>query len=89
MGPQLIAPAPWSAFPFVTQKRGHGRRCIARLMHHAGLCGRQKGRYRVQTTDRNHDHPIALIRLAVAPEATAPNQIWVADITYIPPKASF
>ena len=28
-------------------------------MKDAGLCGRQKGRYRVQTTDSNHDHPIA------------------------------
>ena len=53
-------------------------------MNHAGLCGRQKGRYRVQTTDSNHDHPIAPNRLAEAPKPTAPNQIWVADITYIP-----
>jgi transposase InsO family protein/transposase-like protein len=32
--------------------RRHGRRRIARLMQHAGLCGRQKGRYRVRTTDQ-------------------------------------
>ncbi len=63
--------------------RRHGRKRIARLMKQKGLCGRQKGRYRVQTTDSNHDHPIAPNRLAEAPEATAPNQIWVADITYI------
>ena len=63
--------------------RHHGRNRIARLMQEDGLCGRQKGRYRVQTTDSNHDHPIAPNRLAEAPEATAPNQIWVADITYI------
>ena len=31
--------------------RRHGRKCIGRLMKAAGLCGRQKGRYRVQTTD--------------------------------------
>lgn len=30
-----------------------------------------------------HDHPIAPNRLAEAPKATAPNQLWVADITYI------
>src|SRR5207244_4007790 len=47
------------------------------------LCGRQKARYRVQTTDSNHDEPIAPNRLAEAPQASAPNQIWVADITYI------
>jgi transposase InsO family protein len=63
--------------------RRHGRNRIARLMKAQGLCGRQKGRYRVRTTDSNHDHPIAPNRLAEAPKATAPNQIWVADITYI------
>ncbi|NBS98980.1 MAG: transposase, partial [Betaproteobacteria bacterium] len=35
----------------------HGRNRIARLMKSQGICGRQKGRYRVQTTDSNHDHP--------------------------------
>jgi len=63
--------------------RSHGRNRIARLMRQAGLCGRQKGRYRLQTTDSNHDHPIAPNLLALAPSPTAPNQIWVADITYI------
>jgi transposase InsO family protein len=63
--------------------RAHGRNRIARLMQQAGLCGRQKGRYRVHTTDSNHDQPIAPNRLAQAPKATAPNQLWVADITYI------
>jgi len=61
----------------------HGRNRIARRMRSAGLCGRQKGRYRVQTTDSNHDHPIAPNHLAAVPQATAPNQIWVMDITYI------
>ena len=62
----------------------HGRNRVARLMKSRGLCGRQKGRYRVRTTDSNHDHPIAPNRLAEAPATSAPNQIWVADITYIP-----
>jgi transposase InsO family protein len=68
------------------RKRGrrHGRNRIARLMKHEGLCGRQPRRYRVQTTDSHHDQPIAPNRLAQAPKATAPNQLWVADITFIP-----
>jgi len=66
--------------------RCHGRNRVARLMKQKGLCGRQKGRYRVQTTDSNHDQPIAPNRLAQAPKATAPNQLWVADITYIETK---
>lgn len=61
----------------------HGRNRIARLMRTAGLCGRQKGRYRVPTTDSNHDHPIAPNPLTAAPQATAPNQIRVMDITCI------
>jgi transposase InsO family protein len=67
------------------RKRGqrHGRNRVARIMHEEGLCGRQKGRYRVRTTDSNHNEPIAPNRLAKAPKPTAPNQIWVQDITYI------
>ena len=61
----------------------HGRNRIARLMKAGSLCGRQQGRYRVRTTDSNHPEPIAPNRLAQAPKATAPNQLWVADITYI------
>ncbi len=62
----------------------HGRNRVARLMQAAGLCGRQRRRYRVATTDSHHDQPIAPNRLAEAPKPTAPDQIWVADITYIP-----
>jgi transposase InsO family protein len=61
----------------------HGRNRVARLMKQEGLCGRQKRRYRVQTTDSNHNEPVAPNRLAEAPKASALNQIWVADITYV------
>jgi len=67
----------------------HGRNRIARLMKAGNLSGRQKKRYRVQTTDSRHNEPIAPNRLAQAPKATAPNQIWVADITYIETKESW
>jgi len=63
--------------------RRHGRERIRRLMKQEGLCGRQKRRYRVQTTDSNHHHPIAPNHLAQNPKATAPNQIWLGDITFI------
>ena len=62
----------------------HGRRRIARLMRQQGLCGRAQGRFRVRTTDSHHDKPIAPNRLATLPAPSAPNQIWVGDITYIP-----
>ena len=63
----------------VLRSRGrcHGRKRIARLMAQQGVRGRQKGRYHVQTTDSNHDHPIAPNRLAVAPKPSAPNQTCI------------
>jgi putative transposase len=61
----------------------HGRNRIGRLMRQEGICGRQKKRYRVVTTDSKHDQPIAPNRLAEMPAAKKPNQIWVADITYV------
>jgi putative transposase len=62
----------------------HGRNRIARLMRQAHLCGRQKGRFRVVTTESRHDQPIAPNRLARWQPPTGPNQVWQADITYIP-----
>jgi transposase InsO family protein len=52
-------------------------------MREEELCGRQKKRYRVQTTDSRHDEPIAPNRLREAPVVRRANQIWVADITYV------
>lgn len=63
--------------------RNHGRNRIARLMRQQQLCGRVKGRFRVRTTDSNHDQPIAPNRLAELPAPTAADQIWLGDITYI------
>jgi len=52
-----------------------------RIMHEQGLSVRPQRRY-VATTDSNHNGPIFrnLVRAFVP---TAPNQLWVADITYI------
>jgi len=61
----------------------HGRNRIGRLMRQASLCGRQKRRYRMVTTDSRHDQPIAPNRLAQVPAPHGPDQVWVADITYV------
>jgi len=63
---------------------GHacGRHRVARLMRSAGLQGIPKRRFR-RTTTSDHKHPVAPNRLAQDFTATAPNQRWVADITYI------
>jgi len=56
---------------------------VARLMKAAGLKARPKRAFRPRTTDSNHPNPIAPNRLKQVQAPTAPNQIWVADITYI------
>lgn len=66
-----------------TQGQRHGRNRIARLMREQELWGRQKRRYRVQTTQSNHDQPIAPNRLAALGAPRAADRIWVADLTYI------
>ena len=60
-----------------------GRHRIARLMRGAGLRGLAAIPRRVRTTDSRHDHPIAPNRLRRNFTATAPNQVWLADLTYI------
>lgn len=66
------------------QGQRHGRNRIARLMRLGGLFGRQKRRYRIQTTQSRHGFAIAPNRLAQRPAPSAPNQVWVADVTYLP-----
>lgn len=57
---------------------------IGRLMREAGLQSQKRRRFRVVTTDSKHAHPIAGNVLARDFTAIAPNQKWVADLTYIP-----
>ena len=70
----------------VLRKEGHsiGRHRVARLMRETGLQGRQRRRYRVRTTDSNHDQPVAPNRLKVADRPTRIDEVWVSDIAYVP-----
>lgn len=65
------------------QGQRHGRKRIARLLRHAGLRGLCSRRFVPRTTDSRHAHPIAPNHLATQPPPTGPNQIWVADLTYV------
>ena len=56
---------------------------VARLMRLEGIQGRRKRR-KVVTTDSRHAYPVAPNLLNREFEAEAPNEKWVADITYIP-----
>jgi putative transposase len=58
------------------------RRRIGRIMSEAGLRCKTKKKFKA-TTDSNHDKPIVPNRLNREFTATAPNQKWVGDITYI------
>ena len=54
---------------------------VMRLMKEHGLTVQPRRRY-VVTTDSDHDGPI-FPNLAKEVTPTGPNQLWVADITYI------
>jgi len=51
-------------------------------MREEGLEGQRKRRFRV-TTDSRHSHPVAANELNRNFTASAPNKVWVTDITYI------
>jgi transposase InsO family protein len=62
---------------------GCNHKRVERRMREQGLKGRTRRRYRVRTTDSRHDQPIAPNLLAEAPPCTAPDQVWLTDITYV------
>ena len=67
------------------QGQGHecGKERVARLMREEGLQGQQRKRYNPYSTDSNHGFSIAPNRLADYGHVSAPDEVWVADITYI------
>jgi putative transposase len=75
--------------PRITRElRQAGHRCnhkrVERLMRQHGLRGCTCSKRKVRTTDSEHDQPVApnLLRDRATPQK--PNEVWVADITYIP-----
>lgn len=69
----------------------HGMRCsrkrVARLMRLAGVAGCH--RRRCNTTRRDPKRPSAPDLVQRAFVAAAPNQVWVADMTYVPTQQGF
>jgi len=64
--------------------RLHGRRRVERLMREMGLSARQGRRPAPRTTDSRHSLPLAPNLLARNFVAVLPNQVWLADISYLP-----
>ncbi len=60
------------------------RNTVAKRMREHGIQSIIHRKFRVTTTDSHHDHPVFENRLNRDFAATAPNQKWAADITYIP-----
>lgn len=55
---------------------------VERLMRENGIRARHKRRYKA-TTDSNHGLPVAKNLLERQFVASAPNQVWTADMTYV------
>lgn len=68
--------------------RAGGVRCcentVARRMRACGLRAKTTRRFHVRTTDARHGHAVAPNRLKRQFRPARPDQVWAADITYIP-----
>lgn len=60
-----------------------GKKRVERLMKDNEIASVHRRKYRVQTTDSNHSNPISENIIDQDFSATAPNQKWGSDITYI------
>lgn len=75
--------------PRITEAlRREGQVCnhkrVERLMRQEGLQALRGKRRKVQTTNSDHDQPVAPNRLLGRPAPVKPDEVWVADITYVP-----
>lgn len=61
----------------------HGHTRIARLMRAARVSARQRRSFRPLTTQSNHPSPIAANLLTGRGALTAPDQVWLTDLTYV------
>lgn len=73
----------------ITQElRRAGQQCnhkrVERLMRQQGLKGRTGSKRKVKTTHSDHGESIAPNLLRGRPAPQKPDEVWVADITYVP-----
>jgi putative transposase len=67
-------------------KRGYGRnrKRVAKSMRRQDLRSKVCRKFRVTTTDSEHDCPVAPNIVNREFSAESPNRVWVSDITYLP-----
>lgn len=65
------------------------RNTVAKCMRKAGITANRRAKFRISTTDSNHDHPISPNLLNQDFTTTRINEVWLTDITYIPTKEGF
>lgn len=75
--------------PRITEElRRDGQICnhkrVERLMRQEGLKARGGKRRKVRTTNSDHDQPVAPNLLLGRPAPVKADEVWVADITYVP-----
>jgi transposase InsO family protein len=58
---------------------------VAKLMHENEIASEAVKKFKITTTDSNHDLPVAerLFETEHADKVMAPNQVWGGDITYV------
>ena len=59
------------------------RNTVAKLMRREGLYAVSRRKYRPQTTCSGHAWPVARNLLQQQFEAPGPNQVWLADLSYV------
>jgi putative transposase len=66
--------------------RGHACcvNTVAQLMRDHGIVAKSARKFRITTTDSNHDLPVAENLLDRQFDPSAANEVWLADITYLP-----
>jgi transposase InsO family protein len=60
------------------------RKTVQRIMREASIRSKVARKFKVRTTDSNHDHPVAPNVLDRRFTAEKPDTKWLCDITYIP-----
>ena len=83
-GNRKVSGAPWIHAELIDADVHVGRKRVARLMREAGIVGCHRRKRSFSITKQNPKADVAPDLVDRQFTATAPNQLWVADVTYVP-----